>query len=113
MKSIIIFKALSDFNRLRILKALQTKPLCLCELKELLELANSTISQHTKILRNANFIYEKKSGKWTDFYINYNSEDQRIIAILTNLDFWINDENQIIEDKIKLQNINRNIVCKV
>jgi len=53
-----IFKALSDLNRLRILKALQTKSLCVCEIKELLNLANSTVSQHLKILKETGFIID-------------------------------------------------------
>ena len=56
----IIFKALSDLNRLRILKALQRKVLCVCEIKELLGLANSTVSQHLKILKSAGFVVEQK-----------------------------------------------------
>nr|MBP9123989.1 winged helix-turn-helix transcriptional regulator [Ignavibacteriaceae bacterium] len=40
------FKILSDPNRLRILKMLQIKPLCVCEITDVLELAPSTVSQH-------------------------------------------------------------------
>ncbi len=65
-----IFKALSDKNRLRILKALQSKVLCACEIRELLQLANSTVSQHLKILRESDFIIEQKDGRWVNYQIN-------------------------------------------
>ncbi len=38
-ESINIFKALSDKNRLRILKMLKIKPLCVCEITDVLQLA--------------------------------------------------------------------------
>ena len=107
-----IFKALSDRNRLRILNALQTKNLCACEIKELLNLANSTVSQHLKILRNAGFIIEEKDGKWVNYKINLSPGDPRINAVLSSLDFWINDEELIIADKNKLKHVDRNIICQ-
>ncbi|MFA7289885.1 MAG: metalloregulator ArsR/SmtB family transcription factor [Melioribacteraceae bacterium] len=108
-----IFKALSDLNRLRILKALQTKTLCVCEIKELLNLANSTVSQHLKILKESGFIIEEKDGKWVNYKIIPHSDDSRINSILSSLDFWINDENLIINDKNKIKNINRNAICGI
>lgn len=108
-----IFKALSDFNRLRILKALQSKVLCVCEIRGLLELANSTVSQHLKILREAGFIVESKNGKWVNYSINPNPSDSRISTILTSLDFWINDEDSIIADKKIIKNLCRDEICSI
>ena len=56
-----IFKALSDNSRLRILKMLQTKSLCVCEIQDILGLAASTVSKHLSILRDAGFISEEKT----------------------------------------------------
>ena len=107
-----IFKALSDFNRLRILKALQSKILCACEIKELIGLANSTISQHLKILKNAGFIVENKSGKWINYLINPHPSDVRVGNILMSLDFWIDDDETIIKDKTRLKGLCRDEICK-
>ncbi len=107
-----IFKALSDTNRLRILKALQTKVLCACEIKELVNLANSTVSQHLKTLKEAGFIDEEKDGKWINYMILPNPDDRRINSILSQLDFWVNDEKQIIADKKKLVKLDRSKLCK-
>lgn len=106
-----IFKTLSDNNRLRILKALQTKKLCVCEIRALLELANSTVSQHLKILKEAGFIVEEKDGKWVNYKINPTQKDERISSILTSLDFWINDEEVIISDKENIKKLDRNNIC--
>jgi ArsR family transcriptional regulator len=106
-----LFKALSDLNRLRILKALQSKILCVCEIKELLNLANSTVSQHLKVLKESGFIIEDKDGKWVNYLINPSPSDTRINSILNSLDFWISDEELIINDKHKVKTLDRNKLC--
>jgi ArsR family transcriptional regulator len=106
-----IFKALSDPNRLRILKMLQTRPLCVCEITEVLQLATSTVSKHLSILRGSGFIFEEKEGKWVNYAINSHSADPRINSFLSSLDFWISDEQAIITDKKKVLSVNRNVVC--
>ena len=108
-----IFKALSDSHRLRILKALQSRVLCVCEIRALLGLANSTVSQHLKILKESGFIVEEKEGKWINYLINPLPADKRIGAILSSLDFWISDEDIIIKDKLKIRDLNREVLCKI
>ncbi|MGK9369072.1 ArsR/SmtB family transcription factor [Melioribacter sp. Ez-97] len=110
-QSVQIFKALSDLNRLRTLKILQSRPLCVCEITEILGLATSTVSQHLKILKEAGFIVEEKEGKWVNYMINPRPSDPRISSILSSLDFWIADEKIIIKDKEKVMNINRHTIC--
>jgi ArsR family transcriptional regulator, arsenate/arsenite/antimonite-responsive transcriptional repressor len=105
------FKVLSDINRLRILKMLQTKPLCVCEITNVLELATSTVSQHLKILKENGFILEEKEGKWVNYLINPRPSDSRIAALLSSLDFWIADEDAIINDKKKVMDSDRNVIC--
>ncbi|MEO8398744.1 MAG: hypothetical protein ABI550_02895 [Ignavibacteriaceae bacterium] len=43
--------------------------------------------------------------------INHKTNDQRLSSILSSLDFWISDEKIIIDDKYKIQNVDRNVVC--
>lgn len=106
-----LFKALSDSSRLRILKMLQTKPLCVCEITEVLQLATSTVSKHLSILRDTGFIIEEKEGKWVNYKINPRPSDERISSIISTLDFWITDDQVIISDKQKVQKVNRYEVC--
>lgn len=106
-----IFKALSDPNRLRILKMLQAKPLYACEIKEVLNLAGSTVSKHLSILKEGGFIIIDKEGKWINFRINSNPPDQRISSILSSLDFWIADNDIIINDLKKVSKVDRFKIC--
>ena len=106
-----IFKALSDPNRLRILKMLQMRSLCVCEITDVLQLATSTVSNHLKVLRDMGFIIEKKEGKWVNYMINSRPTDQRVSAILSQLDFWIDDQSSIIRDKELVIKVDREKVC--
>lgn len=105
------FKTLSDPGRLRILKMLQSKKLCVCELTDILNLATSTVSKHLSILKENGFIIEEKDGKWVNYMINPTPTDPRISALLSSLDFWIADDETIINDKKKLTVVDRNNVC--
>ena len=110
-KNTKIFKALSDNSRLRILKMLQTKSLCVCEVQSVLGLAASTVSKHLSILRDAGFLVEDKDGKWVNYKINIRPNDQRVSSILSSLDFWIFDEETIITDKRVISKIDRHKIC--
>ncbi|KUG24776.1 arsenical resistance operon repressor [hydrocarbon metagenome] len=106
-----LFKALSDPNRLRILKMLQSKHLCVCEITSVLNLATSTVSKHLSILRDSGFIIEEKDGKWVNFQINPTPSDKRVSAMLSSLDFWIADDKIITADREKVKNVDRYQVC--
>jgi DNA-binding transcriptional ArsR family regulator len=59
-----ITKALSDENRVRVLMALDSGELCVCQIIELLKLAPSTVSKHMSILKQARLVEGDKNGKW-------------------------------------------------
>ena len=70
MKEMInIFKALSDENRARIIMMLKIRPLCVCEIYEVLNIALSTLSAHLKLLKNTGIIKDVKDGRWVIYDI--------------------------------------------
>ncbi len=74
----IIFKALCDENRVRIIKYLMSGEKCACKLLEDLKIAQSTLSHHMKILTESGIVSARKDGKWMHYSI---SEDGVNIAI--------------------------------
>lgn len=63
----LIFKALADPNRLRLLsivKAGETGESCVCDLTEPLDLGQPTVSHHLKILVEAGLLHREKRGTW-------------------------------------------------
>ena len=69
-KAAVIFKALGDENRIRILKMLCTGEKCACKLLEELNISQPTLSHHMKILCDARIVSGRKEGKWTHYSIN-------------------------------------------
>lgn len=79
-----VFKALCDPNRLLILENLQREEKCACKLLEDLEISQSTLSHHMKILCEAGFVESTKQGKWMHYSINSEgfNNAKRILAEL-------------------------------
>ncbi len=65
-----IFKALGDRNRLCILRLLNKGELCGCQLLTELDIGQSTLSHHMKILGEADLINCSKVGKWRRYSLN-------------------------------------------
>jgi ArsR family transcriptional regulator len=65
-----VFKAFCDENRLMILEMLQSGEKCACVLLEKLNIAQSTLSHHMKILVESGIVSAHKEGKWTYYSIS-------------------------------------------
>jgi len=68
------FKALSDEKRLHILNLLANTPedsICVCDLMEEINLPQSKLSYHLKILLQANLIIQNKKGTWSYYSLNH------------------------------------------
>ena len=63
----MVFKALADPNRLRLLaivKGADGGESCVCDLTEPLDLGQPTVSHHLKILVDAGLLHREKRGTW-------------------------------------------------
>lgn len=65
-----VFKAFCDINRLQILEMLRTGEKCACKLLEELQIGQSTLSHHMKILCDSGIVVGRKEGKWTHYSIS-------------------------------------------
>ncbi len=65
-----VFKAFCDENRLMIIELLQTGEKCACRLLEDLNIGQSTLSHHMKILCDSGVVSARKEGKWTYYSIS-------------------------------------------
>lgn len=69
-KDASVFKAFCDENRLQILDMLKEGEICACKILEKLNIVQSTLSHHMKILLDAKIVNGRKEGKWTHYSIN-------------------------------------------
>ena len=106
------YKALAEPNRVRILKMLEIRPLCVCEITEVLQLATSTVSKHLSILRDAGFIVDQKEGKWVDYSPNDSADRLEVELLLTQLSQWLADDETIQEDAKKVNAVDRYKICE-
>lgn len=71
-----VFKAFCDENRLRILEILRTGEKCACKLLDDLQITQSTLSHHMKILCDADIVQGRKDGKWVYYSVNPKGADR-------------------------------------
>lgn len=108
-----IFKALGDPNRIRILKMVLERELCLCEVREVLDLSNSTVSKHLSILRDAGLILDSKDGKWVNFRVNKASNQPFIRAAIALVQGSFSDDQDIRNDRSKVRTVDRKKICNI
>lgn len=65
-----MFKAFCDVNRLQILELLRNGEICACALLEHLQISQSTLSYHMKILCDAGVVVGRTEGKWTHYSLS-------------------------------------------
>jgi len=114
MREIVkVFKALSDANRIRILKMLEIRPLCVCEITEVLQLATSTVSKHLSILRESGYIIDQKEGKWVNYYLNRDQNGDYIRHLLPLIRTWLPADETVLRDRNKVQTVDRIQLCGI
>ena len=106
-----VFKALSDASRIRILKILEERSLCVCEITDVLGLATSTVSKHLPILQDADLIFDRKDGKWVYYSLNLDQSGEYVRHLLPLIRTWLPDDDIILFDKKKTTVVDRKEIC--
>ncbi len=106
-----VMKALSDPNRVRIVKLLQHRVMCVCEIKEALGLAQSTASKHLKILEEAGLIAFRKEGLWVNYRLDAASPNSYAASMLKNLRVWLDEDPETATLVRRLPEIRREAIC--
>ncbi len=108
-----VAKAVADPNRVKIVKMLQHKSMCVCELKTALGLAQPTVSKHLKILEEAGLVQHRKEERWINYYLTDDRGSSYAAAMLGNLRHWLEDDPEIAALRKRLPNIRREDICKM
>ena len=108
---IAVMKALSDPNRVKIVKMLQHKTMCVCEIQAILQIAQPTVSKHLKILETAGIVEYRKDGLWINYFLTDGSRSPYVASLLGNLKHWLEDDTDIFEITKKLPHVKREEIC--
>lgn len=65
----MVFRALANEDRIRLLEALREEEFCGCELMVILDAPQSTVATHLRKLRDAGLVASRKKGKWNYYRI--------------------------------------------
>ena len=87
-----VFKALCDPKRLAILEQLRSGEKCACVLQEPMDLTQSGLSYHMKILCDSGLVVSRQEGKWTHYSLSKSGSEyasKRLLELTTP-----NTENQ-------------------
>ena len=104
MKAIAnIFKALSDDTRLRVVKLLQKRELCVCELMQVLDMSQPRISRHMSVLKNAGLVEDRREGKWVYYSLKNETRGKEIKILLDAMAVMANDDVVVKADKKNLK----------
>src|SRR5258708_17645478 len=66
-RAIELFHALSDETRLEIIELLRKGERCVCELTDTLDAAQSRLSFHLRVLKDAGIVRDRKDGRWVHY----------------------------------------------
>lgn len=108
-----VMKALSDPNRVKILKLLQEKVMCVCELQSAIGISQPSVSKHLKILEEAGLVDYQKEGLWVNYFLADGNHSPYAASLLGNIKHWLDDDPQIAELVKKVPFLNREEICKL
>ena len=107
-----VMKALADTNRIKILKMLQHKMMCVCELQAALDIAQPTVSKHLRVMEEAGLVDYRKDGLWVNYYLSDGRRSPYAASMLGKLRYWLEDSPEIHELIEKLPYIRREDICR-
>jgi ArsR family transcriptional regulator len=94
-KNAKVFKAFCDEKRLAILELLRSGEKCACVLIEQMEIGQSSLSYHMKILCESGIVESRQEGKWTHYKISEQGSQEAILLLKA-----ITTPNVITEDTL-------------
>jgi DNA-binding transcriptional ArsR family regulator len=98
-------KALADSTRIRVLLALRQQELCACQITELFGLAQSTMSKHFYLLKQAGLVVSRKDGRWVYYALPGNAASAVVRQALEWVYQSLADDPRITEDTKNLKRI--------
>jgi ArsR family transcriptional regulator len=105
-------KAISDPNRVKIVKMLQQKMMCVCELQGALGISQPSVSKHLKVLEEAGLVGYQKDGLWVNYYLTDGRSSPYAANLLGNIKHWLEDDPEIVELFKKVPLLDREELCK-
>jgi ArsR family transcriptional regulator, arsenate/arsenite/antimonite-responsive transcriptional repressor len=105
-----VMKALSDPSRVKVIKMLHVRHMCVCEIRAALGLAQPTVSSHLKVLEEAGLVVSFREGQWVNYALAV-PETPHGKAMIEGVSVWLDDDPEIVRLMESLSGIHRELLC--
>jgi ArsR family transcriptional regulator len=100
----LLFKALADSTRLRLINLIGSDEVCVCFFVEVLKINQPKISRHLAYLRRAGVVSARREGKWIHYRV-VEPPDTHAAEIFREVRAWLANEPAMKSDRARLQKI--------
>jgi ArsR family transcriptional regulator len=97
----LLFRALADRTRLRLLNLIGHDEVCVCYFVEVLKTPQPKISRHLAYLRKAGIVDARREGKWMHYRV-VEPRDERAAQVLRNIQDWLASDREMQRDRNRL-----------
>jgi ArsR family transcriptional regulator len=97
----LLFRALADQTRLRLLNLMGDDEVCVCFLVEALKLSQPKISRHLAYLRRAGIVASRRDGKWMHYRLTQ-PNDSCAAGVLSAVRDWLVNDPAMQSDRGRL-----------
>jgi len=108
---VAVMKALADPARIKIVKMLETREMCVCEVQAALDIPQPTVSKHLKVLEGAGLVASRREGLWINYYLPAEPGSIYAAQLLTDLRNWFGNHQEVRMLCKILPGISREQVC--
>jgi ArsR family transcriptional regulator len=100
----LLFKALADRTRLRLLNLMGADEVCVCFFVEVLRANQPKISRHLAYLRRAGVVSARREGKWMHYRI-VEPADAHVARVFREVCAWLMDDKEMQRDRARLAQV--------
>ncbi len=97
----MLFRALADRTRLRLLNLMDDDEVCVCYFVEVLKTNQPKISRHLAYLRRAGVVSARREGKWMHYRI-VDPPDERAARVFRDVRVWLAEDQAMQKDRERL-----------
>ena len=100
----LLFRALADRTRLRLLNLMAAGEVCVCFFVEVLGESQPKISRHLAYLRRAGVVAARREGKWMHYRVAM-PEDEHAARVFAEVMVWLGEEQGMRKDRARMESI--------
>lgn len=95
-----------------IMKMLQAREMCVCELSQALGITQPSVSRHMRILKEAELVSSRREASWIHYLWNPSPSNPYARALLSQLRVWLEEDPEVRGAVERASTLKRSEICK-